>query len=132
VIFQAGVTLPLWFWRDEASIRQARALLRAADEEHREASLSVRRRVAAAWVRLRNAERLDRLYREVLLPRASAAVRAAEDLLASGEGSETEALETVAVLKNFRLAAARARADHGQSVAELEAAIGRPFEGVAR
>ena len=54
-----------------------------------------------------------------------------EDLAAAGKGSTAETLETIAVLSNFRLAVARARADHGQAVAELEAIVGRPLEPVA-
>ena len=41
-------------------------------------------------------------------------------------------IETVAVLHNFRLAAARARADYGQAVAALEAVIGRPLTRTER
>ena len=61
------------------------------------------------------------------MPRAGLAARTAEDLHASGTGSLSGTLETVAVLHNFRLAAARARADHAQALAALEAVLGQPL-----
>jgi outer membrane protein TolC len=88
-----------------------------------------RSQLARTWFRVGNAERLTRLYADTLIPRAVIAARTAEDLLAAGKGSIAGALETIAVLHNFRLAEARARADHGRAVADLERVIGRPFDG---
>jgi len=127
VILTAGVTIPLWIGKDDAAIRKARAMQRAAALDRLDAAQSARQRLARAWFRLGNAERLDRLYHEVLVPRAEVATSTAEDLMAAGKGTLGGTLETVAVLHNFRLAAARARADHGQALARLEAVLGRPF-----
>jgi len=77
---------------------------------------------------LGNAKRLQDLYERVLIPRAETAARTAEDLHAAGKGTLAGTLETIAVLHNFRLAAARACADHGQAVAALEAILGKPLE----
>jgi len=127
VIFSIGVSIPLWVHRDAAATRRARALERATAQDRAQAIQAVRSRLARSWFALGNAERLERLYEEVLVPRARSAVRAAEDLMASGKGSLAGALETIAVLHNFRLAAARARADHGRALADLEGVLGRPF-----
>jgi len=127
LIFTLGLTIPLWVPKNNAAIRQARALERAAAEEQTAAAQQARVRLARAWYRLGKAERLSRLYEEVLVPRARIAARTAEDLHASGKGSLSGTLETVAVLHNFRLAAARARADHAQALAALEAVLGQPF-----
>jgi outer membrane protein TolC len=120
--------VPLWLPKDNAAIRQARANERAAALEKMDAVQRVRDRLARAWFRLRNADRLNRLYRDVLVPRARAAASTSEDLLATGKGTLAGTLETVAVYHQFRLAAARASADHGQALADLEVAIGRPFQ----
>lgn len=127
VIFSLGVSVPLWVHRDAAATRRARALERAAAQDRAQAIQSVRDRLARSWFALGNAERLERLYEEVLVPRARSAARTAEDLMASGKGSLAGTLETIAVLHNFRLAAARARADHGRALADLEGVLGRPF-----
>jgi outer membrane protein TolC len=128
LIVQFGLTLPIWLEKDAAAIRQARQLERAASLQRMDAIQQTRDRVARAWFQVGNAQRLSRLYADVLVPRAAVAARSAEDLLASGKGSVGGVLETIAVYHNFRLAAARARADHGRAIADLERAIGQPFE----
>jgi outer membrane protein TolC len=124
-----GFTLPLWANKNSAKIRRARALERVAMQDRRAASLQLRPQLARAWFHVGNARRLVELYRDLLIPRAEKAVRTAEDLQTAGKGSVAGTIETVAVLHNFRLAAARARADHGQAVATLEAILGKPLEG---
>lgn len=127
-IFTLGVTLPVWAGRNAAEIRRAEALERAAHLDRGQARAMLRSRLARAWYRVGQAERLHRLYHDLLVPRAETAVRTAEDLQAAGKGTLAATLETIAVLHNFRLAAARARADRGQAVAELEALLGQPLE----
>lgn len=131
LIVQFGLTLPIWLQKDAAAIRRARHLARAASLQRMDAIQRTRDGVARAWFQVGNAERLSRLYGEVLVPRASLAARTAEDLLASGKGTLGGVLETIAVYHNFRLAAARARADHGRAVADLERVIGQPFDAPA-
>ncbi len=132
VIFGAGISVPLWYHRDSAAVRRARRLERAAAHERLDAAQRLRERLARTWYAVGNAGRLTRLYGEVLVPRATTAARTAEDLLLAGKGSVAGALETIAVLHNFRLAEARARADHGRAIADLEALVGRPFALVPR
>ena len=128
LIFQFGLTLPIWLQADAAAIRRARQLERAASLERMDAIQRTRDGVARAWFQVGNAQRLSQLYRDVLVPRAAVAARTAEDLVATGKGNLGGVLETIAVYHNFRLAAARARADHGRAIADLERAIGQPFE----
>ena len=65
--------------------------------------------------------------RDARISNSRAASRTAEDLSAAGKGTLGGTLESIAVLHNFQLAAARARADHGQALAELEALLGQPL-----
>jgi len=131
LILQFGLTLPIWVQKDAAVIRRSRSLERAAALERLDAIQRTRDRVARAWFQVGNADRLHRLYAEVLVPRAAIAARTAEDLLANGKGTLGGVLETIAVYHNFRLASARARADHGRAIAQLERAIGQPFDALA-
>jgi len=131
-IFQFGFSLPLWANRNGAEVRRARAMERAAIEDERAVRLRLRPQLARAWFQVGNARRLVDLYEGVLIGRAEQAARTAEDLQKAGKGSLAGTIETLAVLHNFRLAAARARADLGQAIAALEAILGRPLEGGAR
>ncbi|MDH3590516.1 MAG: TolC family protein [Planctomycetota bacterium] len=123
-----GFTLPVWAGKNAAKIRRARQLEHAAAADRASAENRVRTRLARVWFEVGNARRLVRLYETVLVPRAETAARTAEDLRAAGKGTLAGALETAAVLQNFRLAAARARADYGRAVAELESILGQPLE----
>ncbi len=127
-IIQFGLTLPLWPSKNSARESQAKAAERAAIRDEQALRLDLRVSVARAWQRAGSARRLDRLYRDVLVPRAEQAAKTAEDLMTSGKGTLAGSVETIAVMHNFRLAHARARADYGQAVANLEAALGRPLE----
>jgi len=130
LVLQFGVTLPIWLQKDAATIRRARELERAAALDRADAIQRTRDGVTRAWFQVGNAQRLAQLYAEILVPRAATAARTAEDLLASGKGNLGGLLETIAVYHNFRLAAARARADHGRAIADLERAIGQPLDPV--
>ena len=128
-IVHLGLSLPLWFHQNTARVRRARELERAATLGRQDARTRLRTRLARVWFRVGNTRRLVRLYEEVLVPRAERAARTSEELLAAGKGSLAGTVETVAVLHNFRLAGARARADLGRAVAELEALLGRALHG---
>jgi len=131
-ILHLGLTVPLWAGKNSAEIRRARAFERMAAQDRRDVTLRLRPRLARAWFQVGNAKRQVDLYERVLIPRAKSAVRTAEDLRSSGKGSLAGNIETIAVLHNFRLAAARARADYGQAVAALEAVLGRPLTRTER
>ncbi|MHC4957719.1 MAG: TolC family protein [Planctomycetota bacterium] len=131
-IVHFGFTVPLWASKNSAEIRRARALERRATQDRRDVALRLRPRLARAWFQVGNARRLVDLYDQVLIPRAEQAVKTTEDLHAAGKGSLAGTIETVAVLHNFRLAAARAGADYGQAVATLEAVLGRPLAPAAK
>ena len=130
LVLQFGMTLPIWVQKDAATIRRARQWERAAALDRADAIQRTRDTVARAWFQVGNAQRLSQLYVEVLVPRAATAARTAEDLLAAGKGNLGGVLETIAVHHNFRLAAARARADHGRAIADLERAIGQPLDPI--
>ena len=127
-IVHFGFTLPLWAKKNSAEVRRAQALERMALQGKRDVSLRLRSQLARAWFQVGNAKRQVDLYTKLLIPRAEKAIRTAEDLYAAGKGSLAGTIETVAVLHNFRLAAARARADYGQALAALESILGKPLE----
>ncbi len=119
-----GVTVPLWFQGKTARAREAAAGTRAAGAERAATVEAVRTAVADLWVRASNTGRLVALYEGTLLPQAEKSARLAEALYAEGKGSVAGMLETETALQNFRLARARAEADHGQAISRLERVVG--------
>jgi outer membrane protein TolC len=81
--------------------------------------------VRDAAFRLKNAERLESLYRGDLVPQAERAVETAQTLLSQGLGSLGAAAEAQSAWYTFRLALARAEADRTVQLARLEALAGR-------
>jgi outer membrane protein TolC len=123
--FQVGMTVPLWWGKNEGRIGRAeaqaevaRALVRARMDE----SMAM---IRDGYFRLRNADRLVRLYRDELLPQAANAVEIAETWYREGQGAFSDFIETQSAHYNFQLALARAEADYGKSVARLERLAGR-------
>lgn len=121
---QFGMTLPIW-WNKNSGRREA---ARAGTEKTSALVTSqinqTRSIVRETFFRLKNAERLVTLYRDQLLPQAVKSVETAEIWNRDGQGSFSDFVETQAVLYNFQLALARARADFGKYLARLEAIAG--------
>ncbi len=117
---QFGLTIPLWLNKNQGRKEQARA------EEQKAISMKTAQlnethaMIRNAYFRVKNSERLVRLYRDQLLPQASQAIEVAETWFRQKQGSFTDFIETEAVYYNFQLSLARAKADYGRYLAQLE------------
>ncbi len=121
---QVGLTLPLWPGKRAGRVAGAAAEARMAEADEQAMMAETRSMVADLWFRLKNAERLVALYREYLLPRATAALEQAETRFREGIQDYAGVAETQAAWANFRLAQARAEADQGKYRAALESLAG--------
>ncbi len=119
-----GLTIPLWVGGKRARVRETAAESGAMGAERAMAVEKVRAAAADLWFRVVNTERLVTLYDTLLLPQAEKSARLAEALYREGRASLAGKLETEIALQNFRMARARAEADHGQAVARLEQVVG--------
>ncbi len=124
---QAGFSLPLWVGK-----RAGRLGMAAADVEKmramRNAQINETRTVIRdTYFRLQNSERLVHLYRDDLLPQANRAMQTAETWFSKGQGSFSDYTETASVWYNFHLAIARAKADYGKFLAQMESLTGCPL-----
>jgi outer membrane protein, heavy metal efflux system len=121
---QFGLSLPLWFDKNAGRLQEARA------EEQKAQSLKTAQINQAnatlrnLYFRLKNSERLILLYRDQLLPQASRAMEIAETWFREKQGSFSDFVETEAVYYNFQLSLARAKADYGKYLAQLERVCG--------
>lgn len=122
---QAGLTLPIWFGRNQGRVEGALAEMGQARAMKVSRVNETRADIRALFFRLRNAERLVRLYRDELIPQAAQSLDVAETWLREGQGSFSDFVETQAVWYNFQLSLARAKADLGKFEAKLERLAGR-------
>lgn len=119
-----GVSIPLWWGKYGAAIREANELEQAAAAELQGRQVRLDADLARAYFRLNNSARLVRLYRDTLIPQARQAMRSAEELYRGGQANLAALLETTATVHNFELARLRATADFYQNVARMERVVG--------
>ena len=122
---QVGMTIPLWFGKNQGRIDQARAKLKKAKAAKTSRINQTHTQISRLYFRLENARRLMELYQEELLPQAAKAMGIAETWFREGESSFSYFVETQAVWYNFQLALARASADYGKNLARVERLVGK-------
>jgi outer membrane protein TolC len=126
---QAGISIPLWFGKNNSRVDRAMAEKSRARAEKRARINTVQTNIRTLYFKARNAERVIRLYQSDLVPQAARSMALAETWYQAGESSFTDFIETQAVWYNFQLALARAQADFGINLARLERMAGSPLTG---
>jgi cobalt-zinc-cadmium efflux system outer membrane protein len=126
---QAGISIPLWFGRNNSRVDKAMAEKSAARAEKVVRVNAVRTKIRTLYFKARNAQRVINLYASDLVPRAARAMETAEVWYREGQSSFTDFIETQSVWYNFQLALARAKADYGINLAKLERMAGTRLTG---
>ncbi|MGE0433549.1 MAG: TolC family protein [Planctomycetota bacterium] len=122
-----GINLPIFGGRNQALVDEAAWQQLAAVEEGRQLVLDGLAELTAAFTRACRAERLVVLYRDTLVPQATAALQQIEALQTEDESNFGEMLEAQSVKLNFELALARARTERFIAIARLEQLVGQPL-----
>jgi outer membrane protein TolC len=122
---QVGVMLPIWLGKNAGRTASARADVETMQSMKRAQVNETRTMVQEGWFRMRNAERLVKLYRDDLLPQAERAIESAETLYKQGQGAFSDYIETQSTFYGFQLSLARAKADYGKFQARLEKLAGK-------
>jgi len=123
-----SMNLPIFIWRNNALIKEQKAMEMAVRLDAMNSVNEVRAATARAYFNVRLTERLVDLYDETLLPQAEAIMAQAEVLFRSDQASFSNLIETTLAYQNFTLARLRAQADHGQAIGELERVLGTTAE----
>jgi outer membrane protein, heavy metal efflux system len=119
-----GVQLPLWRSKYRAGVREAEKM-RAANVAAREATeRQILLQVQEARAGLQAATRSLELYRNELIPQATARYRASETAYRTGSVDFVDLLESERFLLDAKRMAAMAEAAAGTQAARLERAIG--------
>ena len=129
---QAGISIPLWFGKNNSRVDKAMAEKSMARAEKVVRVNAVRTQIRTLYFKARNAQRIVSLYETDLVPQAARSMEIAEVWYREGESSFTDFIETQSVWYNFQLALARAKADYGINLARLERMAGRYLTGDAR
>jgi cobalt-zinc-cadmium efflux system outer membrane protein len=127
---QAGISIPLWFGKNNSRVDRAMAeKSRARAEKNVRVNATRTNPIRTLYFKARNAQRIVRLYETDLVPQAARSMEIAEVWYREGESSFTDFIETQSVWYNFQLALARAKADFGIHLARLERMAGTNLTG---
>ncbi len=119
-----GMSVPLWFGKNSSRAAEARAKAEKAKAERNSRINETYSQIRTLYFKLSNHKRLIDLYRDQMMPQALKSVQTAETWFKEGEGSFSDFLETQKAAYNFQLSLARAQADYGKTLAELERIVG--------
>jgi outer membrane protein TolC len=125
VYVMLSLNLPIWYEKLSAGVRQARWQTRAAALQRDELANSLAADLEMALYRYHDAGFKIDLYRNALLPKAVQAQQAADAAFRAGRADFNDLIDTQRVLLEFQLALARASADRGQRLAQIEKLVGR-------
>ncbi|MBI5210076.1 MAG: TolC family protein [Elusimicrobia bacterium] len=119
-----GLSLPLWFWKPAAMVREARNEREMAQAELQAARVATRADVKAAWSKARASRSLIEAYRTTLLPQAESSLRVAEAGYQAEKTGFLDLLDAQRSLLSFKLEYYRHIAEFETRVAELERVVG--------
>lgn len=129
-LLSVGVSLPLWRERYDAGVREALAGRLAVARERDAAGDRIAAAIERRWFEHVDADRRVRLYDRTLVPKAETGLRATLAAYRAADARFLDLLDAERTLLEFRLVAARARADRAIALAELERLVGTPIATV--
>ena len=119
LIGTASVSVPLWFGKHSAAVRQAEATLQATERRVEQRTHDLRAEVRGSVFELEDVERRVVLYRDRLIPAALQSVAASDASYRAGAADFDALVAAHEVALEFQLMLARARADLLVETAEL-------------
>jgi outer membrane protein, heavy metal efflux system len=125
VMAMLSLSLPIWRGSIDAAVREATANKAAAVRDREGRKNTLRADLQLSLYRARDADRRLQLYRDSLIPKADQAFRVALSGFGSAQASFLDVIDAERSLLEFKLATARAVADHAIALAEIERIVGR-------
>ncbi|MEI6807520.1 MAG: TolC family protein [bacterium] len=126
----AGITLPIWWDRYRAEIREARAMARAATSERDDRRNMLKADLRMAIFKFRDAERRIALFATSLIPKATQALEVAKQEFSSGKTDFMTLVDAQRALLEFKLLSERAVVDREIANAEIGCCIGKYGDGL--
>lgn len=124
VIMMFTINLPVWRDSYEAAKLQAKANARKAAHQKRESENAIIARAERALYDFEDSNRKIKLYGEILIPKAEELLGASETAYQGGTVDFLSLIDAQRMLLRYQLFHARAVADNGQKLAELEMLAG--------
>jgi outer membrane protein TolC len=119
-----GISVPLWFWSQNAGVKLASAELKAAEAEQRNMALMTAAKAKESYTKLAAGRRLIELYDVSVLPRSEQSLKVAQSAFAAGRMGFLELLDSVRAYIDFRTEYYNYVADYLKNTAVLERTVG--------
>jgi outer membrane protein, heavy metal efflux system len=128
----AGITIPIWWGKTRAEVREAGAMLRAATHDRDNMKNMLKAELSMAVFRFRDAERRIGLFTGSLIPKAMQALEVSKQEFSAGEADFMTLIDAQRTWLEFRLMLERATADREIALGEIGYRIGKHDLGVER
>ena len=125
----AGITVPVWWGKYRAEIREAGAMRRAAVNDRDDRRNMLRAELSLKVFKFRDAERRIALFATSLIPKATQALSVAKQEFSTGKTDFMALIDAQRTLLEFRLLAERAAADREIALGEIGCCIGKDYIG---
>ncbi len=127
-----GFTVPLWFWKQGAMVREAKAEREMAKADYQAMRNMTSFDVKNLLVKVQTTQRLIELYQTSVLPQAEQALKVTESAYQSDRMGFLDLLDAARTLLDFRLEHYEHFAQYEQFLAELERAVGTDLQEASR
>lgn len=125
VMLTLEMSLPIWWGKYRAGVREAEARRQAAQSQLQEKTHALSASLRLALFHYEDAGRKRDLFRDTLIPKAEQGLGAARTAFTAGKAAFSDLIDAERTLLELRLMAARARVDRQLRLAELESLAGR-------
>lgn len=119
-----SVNVPIWIWRLNAGVAEARASLQAAEKSQLDKENELSSKLALVHYKLRDSLRQSHLYKNALLPKAVQTLNAIKSGYEAGNVDFLSLIDAQRMLLNFQLAYYRYNANFYQRLSELKTLLG--------
>ncbi|MBU0715737.1 MAG: TolC family protein [Verrucomicrobia bacterium] len=126
----AGITVPVWWGKYRAEIREAGAMRRAAVNNRDDRYNMLKAELSMAIFKFRDAERRIGLFKTSLIPKAVQALGVAKQEFSAGKTDFMTLIDAQRTLLEFSLMAERAAVDREIALGEIGRNIGKYDIGV--
>ncbi len=120
ISFSLGLSIPIWFKKNRASVSEKNELLNESRFEKRAAMQTVKGLVDKVYYNMSTSRSITLLYKKRFIPEAKESMDFAEARYKTGKESLGRLLETESMWIDFRLLYYRAFTDYLKSISELE------------
>lgn len=122
-----GFTVPLWFWKQNAGVKEARYERDAAQSDKKSRELTAVSQAKEAFAKLDAAHRLIELYKNSIIPKSEQSLKVAQSQTSTGQMGFLEFLDISRAYLEFNLEYYELMAQYQENLSLLERVTGTEF-----